>query len=508
MFHVKQFLKVLCFTTFFMMLSGAYYSKADTLDLIENILQPTELTEFYINNLDSVQQEIASYLVGCYNSIYLGARGFNATDDTFTDSNVYFATMKMYGSKIFNFANSVASRFDNTLSQYISSVLMYARDQNYNSFQDWYNSLSSDFYIPYSSDSLNSWDRFYNDNSNDGIAVLGDVANNWVSGQLFDFGYEGLQWGDSSSSTTYNNFIINNSPVLFTNAYDFNSSGTIIKYQTIYGFGNINDIPDSIFVLRSDLSFARFGYSDLSILQNNIVVPYLVFYNPGNKVYVGWSSNANVRSGIIQDNSNVVSLHNTVYNMFKLTPFYNQSNQPNNPVVFENWYPYINHVFLVDDLNTLSNPEEVFDVDGYHISSDQDIILKPNGNYKFNVVVNMPDNNTYIKYIVINSVDDNHELVSEDDFTPNPVILNIPITDSYYKPYSPTSPLPSFDIGLFGEAGGQITYFKECAEKFIIYTRQVLDCFSFNDGEEGPALIIVAVLIIGIAGGLVVKMLL
>lgn len=500
---MKQFFKVLCFTTFFIMLSGTYYAKADTLDLVENILLPTEITDFYNNNLNSVQQEIASYLVGCYNSIYLGARGFNATDNTFSDSNVYFATMKMYGSKIFNFANSVASRFDNVLNQYISSVLMYAQFQNYNSFQDWYNNLDSDFYIPYSSNSLNSWDNFYNDNSNDGIRTFGDSVNNWVSGTLYDYNGSGMPFYDTNSHQRYNNFIINYSPVLFTDT-DNN------QYQKMIGFG-LNSYPNTlIFYTNDGYNYSyRYGiYDGLNLSTFNSFNVYSCVISYGNspgKVMVG----SNYYGDFICSGS-VYNLYSSTFRNFVDTCFYLTPIRAGKSGINDRgFYPYINHVFRVDDINTLAGKEEIFDVDGFKISNDKDYIMKPISNYSLKVTnINYPDNNNYFKYIIVNSVDDNNQPVDDNDFISNPVILNNPITDEYYKPYSPASPLPSFDIGLFGEAGGQITYFKECAEKFIIYTRQVLDCFSFNDGEEGPALIIVAVLIIGIAGGFVVKMLL
>lgn len=500
---MKQFLKILCFTTFFMMLSGTYYAKADTLDLVENILLPTEITDFYNYNLNSVQQEIASYLVGCYNSIYLGARGFNATDNTFSDSNVYFATMKMYGNKIFNFAKSVASRFDNVLNQYISSVLMYAQLQNYNSFQDWYNNLDSDFYIPYSSNSLNSWDNFYNDNSNDGISTFGDSVNNWVSGTLYDYNGSDMPFYDTNSQERYNNFIINYSPVLFT---DIDNN----QYQKMIGFG-VNSYPNTlIFYTNDGYNYSyRYGIYDglnLSTFNSFNVYSCVISYgnSPGKVMVQSTYYGDFICSGSVY-NLYSSTFRNFLDTCFYLTPIRNGRSGINN----RGFYPYINHVFRVDDINTLVGKEEIFDVDGFKISNDKDYIMKPINNYSLKVTnINYPDNNNYFKYIIVNSVDDNNEPVDDNDFMPNPVILNNPTTDAYYKPYSPTSPLPSFDIGLFGDAGGQIIYFKECAVKFIIYTRQVLDCFSFNDGEEGPVLIIVAVLIIGIAGGLVIKMLL
>lgn len=388
-------------------------------------------------SLTSEQKTIAAYLIGAFNNVYLMARGFSYSIPA--DETSWKAQFIALGEKVWQFATTAygwKSRFNETFRQYLSSVCVYASGIN-STFEAWYqlNTGTGELYIPYSEDAFSAWTEFYNDPSGDGIATFGDSVSDWQSGNFYDFAFAGIPWVNSNAETNYNNFILNNSPVLYSNMFQTEGLSANIDSQYIIGFSNLPDLVDSLFILRSNnnqYSSFRFGFSDMRTTLNNNIV-YMA------NIYVG---SGTIRYSYINASINFTSIRNVANQTFALPDMINYAFKypidyfiGNSLTYPEFWYPYVSHVYLVDNLSTLSNPEEIYNTDSLNIVAPdparEPYILAPNDRLLFPTrPVGYDDPLGFWDIVIDNSIDENGDTVSDDDF--HQQIVNNTTINNYY----------------------------------------------------------------------------
>lgn len=435
--------------------------------------------DYYNNTLSSDQKKIVNYLIGMYNYTYISARGFQYNN--INSSDQFVNRLLAFGSKYFDLFLDNGSRLDSYMQQYLSAIISYAGTIN-SSFAVWLDYINAGveneeyLYIPFTKDSLNSWTNYYDDPSIYGVLNWGTYVSNWVSGNYYDFSFTGQAWADSTNQNRYNNFLINNSPVIYSDIVN----GT----QYVYSLKDIN-IFDSLYILRSNsnsYSYFRFGYENS--ISNDIIVNGLEL-----RVYGGGLRANNISNtlfGGIYNTGTSGSLSSVIEFAFNHTPFYSYSAQ------FKYFYPFISHVFLVDDLNLLSNKEEIFDIETLDIIGNDPWIQLPDDDYNWKITLDplpdLPDNlvknngdpvndSDLVQQVVNNTVINNYDIVAPGS------IINVPVDwlegESNYLEYTNNAALPFFVmVGDIFNSLGEIRIF------------------------------IIAVLIIGLAGGVLVKFLL
>ena len=499
------------------------YTPVSASDNVLNIVKGYAYSSIYYayDSLNDTQKEICDYLVGLYNVVYLGRRGFNF-EQAIQDEQSWLDKVKSFGLRVMAYTNMDfwGSRIDDNFAMYLSSCIQYAMEQNYNSFQAWYSQLPSDFCIPYGEDLLSSWNNFYNDPSGDGISTFGDEVGAWNSGIYYDYAFGPYPWRDAASQQTYNQFIIDNSPVLYSNTSQMpswfgNGTGQYLFSPTILEHNG--DIVDSLFILRSQpnmYQFCRFGFSDMSVMPSYDYqldrLRYCIVYlrDPGksdpNTVQQFWAR-INYNSGILNYGSGN-NLGSLIQWAFDVTPFdLANGDGSTTRAYFHGFYPLIEHVYLVDDLNTLSNPQEIYNVTNFGIDPPtvDTIISVPTETIYFYPV--FPEYPLPINIEVIiddHSKDGNGDDPDPDDFEPRIVELT----------YDAWRPDPNnFDTGMFNTSIDYIGYLWKMTKPLVQYGAAFLHLFVYENDEGetvGPAIAILGIVIIGVAGGIIVKFLL
>lgn len=439
--NLNKAIAIICLTAVMICIGYRIKVRADDIPWAPEVLQQNGVGDltgigFAYTSLTSEQKTIAAYLIGAFNNIYLMARGFSYSIPA--NETAWKAQFIALGEKVWQFATTAygwKSRFNETFRQYLSSVCVYASGIS-TTFEAWYqaNTGTGELYIPYSEDAFTAWTEFYNDPSGDGIASFGLEMTDWQSGVYYDFQFAGIPWGDSSSANTYNNFILNYNPIIYSNAVDDRPNGNryfqwVLKPDTDHG------IIDTVFVLRSSNNLftqARYGYSYpsytiLSQQQDDLAV-YLYLY--GDELYSIRTLARNIRYNIITFNT-PLSIKDLLTQVFFKTPFQFFSDTS----ASGGYYPFVAHVVLVDDLNTLSNPEEIYNVSDLNIVAPDPVrepyILAPNDRLLFPTrPIGYDDPLGFWDIVIDNSVDENGDSVSENDF--HQQIVNNTTINNYY----------------------------------------------------------------------------
>ena len=441
----KRFLVLICICSLCICMTANVKAKADAFPLASEILtllpgvELTGIANAY-QSLTAEQKLIAHYIIGAFNNIYLCARGFSYSIDQ--DETAFKAQFLAMGELVFQYVTKQygwKSRFNEVFRQYLSSAIVYASGIS-TTFEAWYQGVrqggANQLYIPYSQDAFDAWTEWYNDPSGDGIASLGETVSEWESGTFYDYAWRGIGFESSSAQNTYNNFILNNSPVLYSNYTQPESNGNPGD-QRVLGFGN-HKIIDSLFVLRNSTQYCRYGYSEpLSYPDSNASLPLLklYYYRQISAVYV-YTDTVNYR-GIINHVSN--SVEDLINYAFSLSPF--------GYSIFNGSYYLVEHVYLVDDLNTLANPEEVFNVENLNIippsEAQAHYIVSPNGLFlsptwptadgdpmgfwdiiqdnSYNVDTQLPASDDDFKQTIVNNTTINNYYVTDSDK------INVPV---------------------------------------------------------------------------------
>lgn len=446
--------------------------------------------------LTTQQQYIAEYLVGSFNNIYLTARGFKY-NIPYDQSNLQ-AQFSALGSKVFDFITTRIgwkSRVNETFRQYLSGVIIYASQQTKTFaswFQDQVNGTDRQIFIPYSENAFDAWSTFYNDPSGDGIASFGDVVTDWNSGQFYDFAFTSYAWGYSQQSG-YNEFILNNSPVLFTNVFRLDN----MDAQFCLSFGNM-EYPDALFVQRSltnTYTAFRYGFSDIRVLSNNSTLPncYTYIASWDSKIYFTQNTSAPTwRTSIYQHSGTFEEVLNYAFNLTPIRIFYYNAEQN-----ARGFYPFLTHVFLVDDLNTLSNPEEVYNVDSLYIDNNgepKDYIIAPNGRMILPNFPGVPDDPMgFWDLIVDNSLDENGEHVDDNDYHTS--IVNNNVINNYY-----VSDDVKINVTVDWFENPYTDQLNTDAQDFIGFAKDCVDCLGDFD------IYMYGAIVVGLAGGIVKKL--
>lgn len=460
----------------------------------------TSLGEAYLD-LTNSQKEIVQYLIGLYNYMYMGARGFKYngvnTDTELQARLKAFGNRLIYGDGFFGWR----SRVNETFRQYISACIIYASNiQHYDghevTFDEWWNNIvqgGHKLYIPYNEDALDAWTDFYNDPSNDGIVSFGEWESQWSSGEYKDFPFEGIGWR-GNDQTKYNNFVLNRSPILYGTMNGSIDDATANVY--VYGFGNVAPF-DSLYILRTPnseyYSQYRFGYRNSVPGNIEIMSLYVKLGRSyGNlQIEVPFNESTAYMIGTIQNIGVGYTLRNIINLAFNQTPLSNNSG---------NSYPFINHVYLVDDLNTLSNKEELEPTESLDIDGSRTgwYLETPNGNWYYydgDPDFDDPD-------IIENSYKDDGtgQLVptTGDDFSRQ--IINNTVINNYFV-VQPDQEI-NVPIDWFSRGNGYIAKLWYYVEPFTMFIADIFN--SLGDLR----LVLLACLIFGIAGGVIGKFLL
>lgn len=480
---------------------------------VENYSGILDLTtmQYYYENLSPGQQDICNYLVGMSNYMYLDARGFSFSDDAMGSQNSFIAKMISIGSRILYMDSGLSgwgSRFNPYLQNYVSACINYAytREENIN-FYDWYDDLDESFVLPYSGELLDAWNVWYEDNSIEGIQMFGDIVSTWHSGEYFNFAFGNYPWYSQSDANRYNDFILNNNPVLYGHSMPYGESlGQMI-------IGSLTVVPDTLYVLRNpsgNYQYSRFGINEngtLRLLNNNDRYSSCLVYFYQNKLISSTGTGNLFRTAIINYGS-AASLRELISYSFMLTPIaYNPVNN-GKTLSFQEGYPMITHVYLVDDLNTLSNPEELENIDDLGVDDGNNFIEKPISPYWW-VFKHIDDTFPYpVDPVKDNLIDDNGDPVTDPPM--NTSIVNNNVVNNYYVTNGEPISVP---VNWFSRAESYVSYLWSMTEPLVLYARDLLDCMVFyNDGilsnVKGPGPAIFGICVIGVAGGIVSKLLL
>lgn len=464
-------------------------------------LQPgielTSIIDAY-ERLTTQQQLIAEYLVGSFNNIYLTARGFKY-NIPYDQGNLQ-AQFSALGSKVFDFITTRIgwkSRVNETFRQYLSGVIIYASQQS-KTFANWFqgqvNGTDRQIFIPYSEDAFDAWTTFYNDPSGDGIASFGDAVSEWESGIYYDFAFTGVPWGDDASSQLYNNFILNYSPVLYSSSSPWpDGAGQFIV-------GDLPVVPYTLYVLRSNVQSFRFGYiNDFGGLEKltNINYKGILIRNVNGRLY---TNNDNINSYYYWNvyNSGKSTLKETILYAFDMSPINKNTSTGNYRIDFTGAYPLIEHVFLVDNLDSLSNPEEVLNEESLNIVSpdNSNFIIAPNGRLILPSWPGAPDDPLgFWDLIVDESLNEEGDDVTDDDYHNS--IVNNNVINNYY-----VSDDVKINVPVDWFENPYTDQLNTDAQDFIVFAKDCVDCLGDFD------IYMYGAIVIGLAGGIVKKLLL
>lgn len=484
------------FPSEFFVNSNVYYSAA-------------EIGQAYLRlNLD--QQDIANYLLGSYNLFYLGSRGFQFKQGSYTSQSSFIAKLKSFGYKLFmgSIEVSLFSRFNDTFCKYASAVILYSSNCNVD-FDTWFENLDNDFVIPVDQGILNSFTLLYNDNSNTAIESYGDVITPWESGLRVNFAFSSYPWG--SDGSIFTNFVSDYSPVLFSGIVNYYGN----QSQYVVGNDSSNSFPDTLFIVRGQpyntytygyfnngnlrriTSFDTYKYLSYSLSQYDGRLYYILSHTP----YTGSYDNS-----IWSVNSPTNDLSDTIDMIFDSSSPVPYMNLDNNPVSFIGYYPYIGHVILVDNITTLSNPEEVYNTDSWDILGLDNNMFTPIDTVKFKpkvlTTVDLPDNSN--DNVNIQDMINDNNVVDNDDNPVDPWQINVVVQPNDTNPIS-------IDVNLFSSGKIYLEYLWEHTKKIAMFAKDILDCFEFDAGDGntyGPKYAIYGVLVLGMAGGMIAKFLL
>ena len=499
-------------SAFLLMLVRPLSASAETapdiwVDAYSGILDLTTLQYTY-QNLSPGQKDICNYLVGMCNYMYLDARGFSFSDGALGSQNAFIAKMISIGAKILYMDSGLSgwgSRFNPILQNYVSACVNYAYDQVENiTFNTWYQNLDSSFVLPYTAELLDAWSLWYDDNSIEGISTFGEVESPWNSGEYKSFPYDGVSFASAVNQTEYNNFFLNYSPVIFSNEF---SNKTYMA-----GFAGV-DPPNTLIILRAStydsFRYGRYDGTTLSKLTSDDTHYEAELYNHGSYIKFQNVINVNYYWDVLRASyfnaatNNIGDFIDVVFRMFAPLGAYRSSGY-----YFGNCYPFITHVFLVDDLNTLSNPEELFNVDDLDIDGGSPQIKKPINKYWW-VFKDIDDNFPYpVDPVRDNLVDDNGDPVTDPPMTTS--IVNNNTVNNYYITNGEPITVP---VNWFSRAESYVSYLWSMTEPLVLYARDLLDCMTFFDdgilsNVKGPGPAIFGICVIGVAGGIVSKLLL
>lgn len=463
----------------------------------DGTINMSNVYDAYNSILTQDQKDLCNYLVGLSQYMYLTARGFKY--ETVTNGAQLVSMLASAGARFFDVTpTNFSSRLTAYMQQFISACVSYAgtvTDINGN-LGTWIENHEEDLYIPYTDNSLASWTAYYNDPSNIGVVNWGVYDSDWVSGDFVDYAFADIPFGSGSLQTQYNNFILNNSPVIYSHTY----GNQYVTSQTMIGLSS-NKLIDSLFIKRGSLTQARFGYSDFSTsfpsgnyptsltseIQKETGSNYVNFYVGNGGVFY---------RGIINV-SNASDYRDVIEYCFNVTPFgiYNY------PSVYF-WYPYVNHVYLVDDLNTLANPEEISDTVNFGINDDNAKWIKtPKGQVLYYPIGSGAVLNEYPLPENLKKDDGQGNLISID---PTQDLKTEIVNNTVINNYNIVAPGSIINVPvdwLEGE-GNYLSYTNTAALPFFVMVGDIFNAL----GEI--RIFIVAVLIMGLAGGVLVKFLL
>lgn len=493
----KRIIVAICLSAVMICMAANVKARADTIEAAEIVsanVPGADLTSiaYAYNNLTTQQKLIADYLMGAYNYAYLCARGFSFNIDQ-TESNMS-AQLGAIGERIWQYATTAygwKSRFNEVFRQYASSIIVYASKIDV-TFATWIDDILSGtrkVYIEYSAEAFDAWTDFYNDPSGDGIASFGSVASDWNSGTVYDFTWVGDHWNSANDNNRYSNFILENSPVLYTNIYRYDAE---TEKQLVFGFRD-SRVVDSVFIQRgSSYRYFRYGYSDITPIQQGTSFNYCELTRKDRTQFLGYyslsasvSTTSNIRFGV-QDYQ-ATSLSSLIEYAFDITTF---SYTPG----YHGYYYLFDHVFLVDDINTLSNPEEIQNVQDFDIVAPgiADFIITPNGKMLIPGYAPMTDPFAELWDI---SVDVENNTVSEDDY--NTQIVNNTVINNYVVDASDkiNVPVDWFDNELSDQLAND-------SIPFLSFARDCIDTL----GEL--QIYFYGAIVFGLAGGVLKKLLL
>lgn len=474
-------------------------AKADQLPYAYEILDDIpgvdlQSITYAFNNLSSTQKDIVYYLFGCYNHMYLSARGFRY------NINVNETTLKAQfialGQKALQFAFSVdswRSRVNEVFRQYMSSCIVYASGISSN-FDTWYNSLKVDgqntLFIPYSKEAFDAWTTFYNDPTGDGIAHFGEEISAWESGIYYDFNFVGIPWASSRDEGRYNDYILNHSPVLYTAPFPNNNIAD--SGQRVLGLDE-SYLMDSLFIQRGSFQYCRYGYSNMTLPANQSLTGVFA-YVQGGKINC-YNTSLGVRQVINLGSEQVLS--EAIRKCFLYSPFTFVQSQGDELNLSNGWYPFIEHVFLVDNIDTLANPEEIFNTESLNVVAPQrpEYIISPNGRWIYPVRP-FDDDPLGIWDLIDNSYDpETDEPASNDDFGTQ--IVNNTTINNYYISDDTKINVPvewfenPYTIQLYDDSESFFGFVKDCTD-------------TLGDLQ----LYIYGAIVVGLAGGVLKKLLL
>lgn len=435
--NINKAIAIICLTAVMICIGYRIKVRADDIPTAPHVLQMYGVGDmtgiaYAYDSLTNDQKDIAAYLIGAYNNIYLMARGFSySIPDDETSWKAQFIAL---GRKVWQYATTAygwKSRFNEVFRQYMSSVCVYASGIS-TTFEAWYlaNTGSGELYIPYSENAFSAWTEFYNDPTGDGIASFGNIISDWHSGDVYDFAFAGYPWISSSSQNDYNNFVLNYSPVLYSDREDRG------YWPGQNMAGNFSVIVNALYIQRASSSYNAFrwgvsydGSHRILNSDDKLNIGSLILNN--NRILWNGNTRTTFQKDIYYANPGYNNIDDLITYAFNLTPI--------NVNIYEYrcqfWYPFIEHVYLVDNLNTLSNPEEVFDTSTLNIvapdSSREPYIIAPNDRLLFPTrPIGYDDPLNFWDNIVDNSVDEDGNSVSDDDF--HHQIINNTTINNYY----------------------------------------------------------------------------
>lgn len=450
----------------------------------------------YFNLLTSDQQDLCNYLIGLSNYMYLTARGF--TYENVSTSQQLISMLCTFGYRFWQVVpNEFSSRLTTYMQNYVAACVTYSAQQDdiNGNLGAWIDNHSDDLYIPYSDNALVGWTAFYNDPSNLGVQQWGSYASDWVSGEYYDFAFSNISFENSYHQNLYNNFILNNSPVIYSPTYRTYQN---LTSQYCWSINNVN-LFDSLYIKRgSSFNQYRFGYT--TGISNNIDVSFISYFkNDFGRIQINTTSTMLLYGSIYTTNT-LYSLEGIIDYAFMHSPFYNP-----NVTWYEQYkycYPYISHVYIVDDLNTLDNKEEISDIFTFGINDDNaKWIQTPNGQVLYYPIGSGAILQEFPLPEYLKKDDGNGNLVSID---PTKDLSQQIVNNTVINNYNIVAPgsIINVPIDWFDSDGNYLEYTNTTALPFFIMIGDIFNAL----GEI--RIFIIAVLILGLASGVLVKFLL
>lgn len=446
---------------------------------------------YFTNVLNSDQRSVAIYLVGSYNYMYLRSRGFNFNN--INSENEFVDHITEFGIYFFSDGFKNASRYNSTFQKFIVAIINYAGSVN-SDYSTWLNNNTDDLYLPYSIDALNAWTQFYNDPSSDGIINYGYEETPWVSGIFYDFNYINYIWQNENEQLRWNDELLNYSPGIYSSVYRYMYGDDRQSFISLKD----ENIVDTLYIQRSENGYRyfRYGYSNKTYpigyvrLNNYMPTAYL---NNGRLRYI---NNSVFWNGNIQDYGSLISFEQLVDFAFNKTPLHGDYFTN-----FQGFYPYIEHVILVDDLTTLSNAIEVTNAKDLDIVGNGNWIQTPNGQ-----ILLFPSKGDRVW-----ELDPKDFLMKEDPSDPDPIPID-PDNDLNQQIVNNTV-INNYDIVAPGAIINVPVDWLEGEGNYLEYTNNIALPFFVMVGDIFNSLgeiriFIIAILIIGLAGGVLVKFLL